>query len=148
MEERGAAELHDRQFHSVSLLSGFGSVSSSLSLCISEYIIFYSYLTPSTAFQTRPGGSKRIPARRKAACSFPDGPHASTIVPKYPTPTQNNKVTGQLIRATISPDNQNSHNYSNTKIKELCAAPLEAINHSPSQMQLSCPVAPQASRSW
>ena len=38
MRERGGAELHDRQFHSVSLLSGFGSFSLSLSLCLSEYI--------------------------------------------------------------------------------------------------------------
>ena len=32
------------------------------------------------------------------------------------------------------------------KIEALCAAPPEALTHSPSQMPLSCPVAPQAAR--
>ena len=32
-------------------------------------------------------------------------------------------------------------------IEALWAAPLEALAHSPSQMPLSCPVAPQAARS-
>ena len=32
------------------------------------------------------------------------------------------------------------------KIEALCAAPPEALTHSPSQMTLSCPVAPQAAR--
>ena len=33
-------------------------------------------------------------------------------------------------------------------IEALCAAPPEALTHSPSRMPLSCPVAPQAARSW
>ena len=32
-------------------------------------------------------------------------------------------------------------------IEALCAAPPVALSHSPSQMPLSCPVAPQAARS-
>ena len=33
-----------------------------------------------------------------------------------------------------------------TNIEALCAAPPEALAHSPSQMPLSCPVAPQSQR--
>ena len=32
-------------------------------------------------------------------------------------------------------------------VEALCAAPPEVLSHSPSQMPLSCPVAPQAARS-
>ena len=35
----------------------------------------------------------------------------------------------------------------NMSIVALCAAPPEALAHSPSQMPLSCPVVPQAARS-
>jgi len=41
---------------------------------------------------------------------------------------------------------QNLSTYTNINIKALCAAPPEALAHSPSQMPLSCPVAPASQR--
>ena len=37
--------------------------------------------------------------------------------------------------------------FAKVNIEALCAAPPEALTHSPSQMPLSCPVAPKAARS-
>ena len=37
--------------------------------------------------------------------------------------------------------------FSNMNIEALCAAPPEALTHSPSQMPLSCPVALKAAQS-
>ena len=53
-----------------------------------------------------------------------------------------------ICRITITHTiHHTSHRSSCVNIEAHCAAPPEALAHSPSQMPLSCPVAPQAARS-
>ena len=48
--------------------------------------------------------------------------------------------------ASVDPTSAVVGYYPHVKIEALCAAPPEALTHSPSQIPLSCPVAPQAAR--